>query len=277
MNIKHSGQSLVEVLVGAGIMSIVIMGLMSMLTSQQKETKALTEKLASLDLEKLLIASLADGTICTAELTNSATNPSAPYSIDTTNAAAAINLTSLHSSAAAGAPVLVSNGTTASALSSSLVVSGITVSNFINTGVPDRYLANIQVKYKPGQLVRPLKPIVIKVNISTDPTTPLNAKKIVSCSADSGGSSGKVITPLYLYCLSCPPPNCPAGWTQVDIQGTSLGNTRTCLPPADQTCSTLYLEGNGAPPANCPAGWTQGSYANRGPDLNRSCFKCSTP
>ena len=165
----------------------------SLIATQQKETKALTEKLASLDLEKLLITSLADGSICTGELSNPLINPLAPFTINATNpatlAASLIRLSSLHASTLVGAPILIKTGELASALSVSLKISSLTVQNFKSTGGTNQFLANLTVTFDNRFLVRPVKPLVFTSNIATDPLSPINAKIIIGCSVSGGGKS----------------------------------------------------------------------------------------
>ena len=107
---NKSGMTLLEVLVSLGILSVVVAGMTSFMLSSTREVRALTETLAKLDTEKLLIASLADGAACSAELANPAiwTAGAQPYTIDTTNTATmlntSINLPSIHAAASATAP-----------------------------------------------------------------------------------------------------------------------------------------------------------------------------
>jgi hypothetical protein len=67
---NEKGQGLLEVIIAIGIMGIMMLGFASMMSSQYRETGALEQKLAAMDLEKLLIASLADGTVCQYVLNN---------------------------------------------------------------------------------------------------------------------------------------------------------------------------------------------------------------
>ena len=134
---NKSGMTLLEVLVSLGILSVVIAGMTSFMLSSTRETRALTETLAKLDTEKLLIASLADGAACSAELANPAlwTAGAQPYNIDTTSPATmlntSINLPSIHAAASATAPVLVAAGLAPSAMANSLKVNNISKPIFI--------------------------------------------------------------------------------------------------------------------------------------------------
>lgn len=175
-----SGMSIIEVLVAAAIMSVVGMAFMTMISSQQKETRALSEKLAQLDMQKLLIASLANGSICTAELASNTFNPSGPYKIDTTTLATQnFNLASLHASANASAPTLVATNEAVSPTTLQLLVDKISFENLVSTGILDNYLVDLKISFKGG--VRSTAPIVTKMIIAVNPTDPPTAKSIISC------------------------------------------------------------------------------------------------
>lgn len=176
--------SLVEILAVMGIMSVMMAGMISYMSFQQREATALKETLAKLDVEKLLIAALADGTICSAELSNSVLNPSAPYAINASNpatlAAITINLNGIHASAAAGSPFLVQSGVAPSPMTNTLLVDAITLGNLQSTGVADQYLANLSISFN-GNLVRSVKPVIMKKTITTNPADPITAKRITGC------------------------------------------------------------------------------------------------
>ncbi|MGZ3747908.1 MAG: hypothetical protein ACXWRE_11130 [Pseudobdellovibrionaceae bacterium] len=174
-----AGMSIVEVLVSFGIMMILVSGISAMTVSQQKETKALSEKLAVLDLEKLLINSLSNGSICTAELATTIFHPSA-FVIDTTQLdKQSISLTQFHANTIAGSALLAAANQSASAMAPQLLVDTIKFQNFVSTGPPDNYFVDFQVAFKNG--VRSLLPITIKMIVKTKPTDPPNAKTIISC------------------------------------------------------------------------------------------------
>jgi type II secretory pathway pseudopilin PulG len=180
-----SGMSIIEVLIAAAIMSVIGAAVTTLITSQQKETRALTEKLVQLDLQKLLISSLANGSICTSELASNTFDIKAPYKIDSTKLAEQkLILNSIHASTNAGAPTLVATNKAVSALTSHLLVSKISFDNFVSTGIPDNYLADLKIAFSGG--VRSISPILMKMSISTKPTDPPTAKTITNC-LDSNG------------------------------------------------------------------------------------------
>lgn len=65
MNLDSRGMSLVETLVAIGIMAVFMSVFAQSQANQSKQTKILSEKLAMLDLEKLLIGSFSSGATCT--------------------------------------------------------------------------------------------------------------------------------------------------------------------------------------------------------------------
>lgn len=161
---NQAGVSIIEVLVAGGIMAIIFAATASLIASQQKEGRALAEKMASLDLERLLINSLSNGTICSAELASNVFNSTGPYKIDTSNLATqVINLSSLHASKLASAPTLISVGQTASSLSYSLKIDTIRFQNFVSAGLPDLYLTDLEVSLKGG--VRSFKPAPMQLPV----------------------------------------------------------------------------------------------------------------
>ncbi len=58
------GQGLIQILISIGMLGIFVMVFASIMLAQTNEIKALTQKLASADLEKLLQTSLANGSVC---------------------------------------------------------------------------------------------------------------------------------------------------------------------------------------------------------------------
>lgn len=175
------GQSLIQVIVGLAVGAIAMMAFLSMTTNNQKETRAITEKMASMDLQTIVSTVLADGQVCTYILTDvtQATNRSTNIINSDNLSSAVVNINSLPSNAVLGAPVVAAVGQLASPLSSSLRISSISLKNWSGGG--DVFLANLEIAFNSNGLVRPLKPIVMRMLVKTDPTTPSNAKLIKGC------------------------------------------------------------------------------------------------
>jgi hypothetical protein len=60
---NQTGQSLIQVLVGIAIMGVMTAVFTSMMASQNRETRALSEKLAALDFQNLLQTTLSEAEI----------------------------------------------------------------------------------------------------------------------------------------------------------------------------------------------------------------------
>lgn len=230
---NQSGQSIVQVLVGIAIASIAMAAITSMVIHQQKETRGLSEKLGSLETERVLSFALADGSLCTAELSNSALNPSAPYTVNTMDLSANhFSLNSIHTSAAVGSPNLISVGTKASPASPSLFVKTISVRNLAASGTTNQYLAELIVDFDETKLVRPLQPISIRLFILTDA-----ANQITGC---LGGKTVLTNISSYNFCgtpavgniLTTQQPN---RFCSLSAMDDDVGHTVT-VPTAEYKC-----------------------------------------
>lgn len=188
MNIQllrdYKGMSLVEILVVVGLMTITMFAMMSFMSTQYKEAKALNESLARTELQRYLLTTLSDGAICTAELANPSlfTAGALPYTLNTDDLAAnSIELTSIHAAAVATAPIVIQKNAVVNVGSNAnLEVSSILFKNFISTGASDKYMADLQVSFTPSSMVRPLKPATLKVIVTAN-SGPSNARVINSC------------------------------------------------------------------------------------------------
>lgn len=182
---NQRGQSLVQVMISLGIMCLMMTVFATMMVNQLKETRALSEKLAAMDLEKLLIASLADGSVCSYVL---GPNPSWQTFDSTLPLPQTITLTNPSPDAAAlyisilpgptNGPLAVQVGKPVSAVSSRLTVTSIQLQ--IASGASGSYLGNWIVNFDPATEVRALKPVFISTKLTVDTTIPTSAK-ITGC------------------------------------------------------------------------------------------------
>ncbi len=191
------GFSLVEVLVSIGIVSILIYGLTSMISSQHKGIRSLQESLAKLNLEPTIIRTLSSGGVCAFVLEDVSQSPTAASpnrstnTINATNAstlaASTVSIQRLPSSASASGSIPVAQvGDSASANSDSVKILTMNFKNFRPNGI-DQYLADFEIAFDPEKTLIPLKPIVIKnLSISTKTTDPANAKSFENCAAPRG-------------------------------------------------------------------------------------------
>lgn len=182
-NLDEFGFGLIEILVSVGILGIVMAALATIVTSHGKEVRHLEVRLAVLDLERVMITSLYDSSICTSALTN----PS--QSFDSTDSSSKIEISRIAFSSAPGAPDIVAVG---ASVFSGVTVQSISVKDIKTTGNPDEYNGTLLVTFLNAN-GRPLKPIDFLVSLKTDPdpvTSPATAKKIVSCNLSQ--QAGKV-------------------------------------------------------------------------------------
>lgn len=177
--------SLIEVMVSIGIMSIMLVVFTTMMTNQNKEIKAMNEKMAVQESFRLLSASLSSGKACKYALNNPTAltfNSTAPFP-QTINLSTQAPPRPIYSYVNEGppvvlGPVLANVGSSISPLAPQLTVSQIRL--VITGGSGNEYLGNWVIDFAPGTMVRALKPISISTTLNVDATVPA-AARIVSC------------------------------------------------------------------------------------------------
>jgi len=206
---NQRGQSIAQVLVAVALMGIVMAAFTTLIATQMKESKALAEKLAALDLQQFLTASLADGSVCAYVLNNptvltfnsTSVSPATPQTITLPNPRAAGLPARLYSAILPNpAPpptqipgaVAVEVGQPASAISSSLIVASIQLQILSGTG--GRYKGNWLINFDRSKTVRALNPVSVAVTLTADISAP-GAAKVTGC--QSGNSSGNVAIAVY--------------------------------------------------------------------------------
>lgn len=193
---NQSGQSLIQVLVSFAIMGIVLTAMTTMFNNLNRESKATTEKLGVLDLEKVLIASFADGSACMYSLTKptpltfASTAPMSdmnPLVIPMPSTPAnPAKLYASHNPTAATplGPVIAQVGQLASPYSTSLVIKSIALELTSISG--DTVTGRWRIDFDDSKLVRPIKPATVSVVLKADITNPASAK-FTSCQGQGGG------------------------------------------------------------------------------------------
>jgi len=178
--IGNSGINLIEVMIASGIMTVMAVAFAQMMGNQQRETRALAEKLAALDYQGLLGKILADGTVCTFDLTNTTlpANTGNPKSFVDGSVITPFSLGRIHSSSVGASPPVFAQA--GSRVSPTVSVASISVGNITKIAA-QKYTAEIQV-YFSGSL-RNLKPAVSSVVLKTDGgvATP-GRETIIKCS-----------------------------------------------------------------------------------------------
>lgn len=191
----QKGNSLIQVLVSVGILGVVMAGVATMMFHQGRETKALSEVLASMDLQKTLLATFASGEVCHHILNNPTQHTFDSTSVSEANPQT-IRVSRIPVSVNASAPSIVQVGAKASAYSNSLEVSDIRL--LITGGSDDAYVGSWIVDFDSSKTVRRVKPLVVSTLLTVDRTTP-TATRIVGC--QESGQAQAAPTP--------PPPSGP--------------------------------------------------------------------
>ena len=234
---NNTGMSLIEIMISMGILSIMMFSFMSMMQSQQKEAKALSEVIATLDLQKTVISALSDGSVCKYVLNN-------PAPI-TFNALALPQTVTpslpVYSNVNGGIPSLplVKVGDAISPYSSTMIVKSIEFE--ITSGSGSDFMGQWVIKFDETKSVRSHKPVYVSALIKVDSSVP-TASKIYDCmlSGSLAALAGKT-----------------CGTTQI-MAGFNADGTIKCQAPS--TAAT-----------NCAAGQFIGGF---NPD---GSIKCQTP
>ena len=201
------GMSLVEVMVAAGVMTIAMLAFTQMITNQQKETHALSQKLTVLDFQGLMGKVLADGSVCKFDLTDTTIPANAGNAQNFTDTLPtpipAISLQQIHSSTVGSPPPIFA--AVGSSLNSALSIASITI-NIISKLAPKQYKAELQVAFSGG--IRPIKPAFASIFLTTDGGASKPGKEtILDCMP---GTSGTGSFPSKIVVYSTPG---PASWT----------------------------------------------------------------
>lgn len=191
---------------------------MTIMANQAQETRAMTEKLAALDIQKSLIATMSKANVCSFNIglthpvfdATAATIP--PIDLGNTLYSGGTNTT----------PALVRTGAVASTLSPNLVVETIRLNNIHCDPGPctvanNTFLADVELVLRSAGLVRSMAPVKSQITLTT--TGSGAAKTITGCFGDAPAGlrqdtclSARVNNCEYNSCV------CPVGYYAVGIQ-----------------------------------------------------------
>lgn len=179
--LNNKGLTLIEIVVGIGLSAILISATTSMILSQQKETKALTQKLELSDLKNQIMQGFVNNDVCTWQFTGKTFSTDR---VTTTNpSATTISLDALYAGLDNTSYVFAQRDTALPG-SSGLRVSTIQLTKIVATGVTDQYKGTIQISFSPDSMIRAIKPIEISQIITA------TGSPTASITACGGGSSG---------------------------------------------------------------------------------------
>jgi Tfp pilus assembly protein PilV len=244
---NERGESLIQVMIAAAIAFIVIAAVTSIMANQQKQISQTNQKLASLDLLRVVSTALADTPACTYMITQPPQPAFDPLAVGTANSPV-FNLQRIPSTSLPGGPIAikVSSTESASPLSNSLFVQSITVGDLscgtaACTATSNTFSANVTVTFDSAKLITQLHPLKFPILFHT--TGPANSQSIANC---GGGSAPSCAADTISFC---------------DLPATTSGAvTGTCASPTTGTCSYSCTLGTWTNPSSnsCTAGrkWT---------------------
>jgi type II secretory pathway pseudopilin PulG len=238
---NQNGQSMIQLLVSIGVMGIMMMAFVGMTTSQGRESRALTEKLAAHDLSRVISLTLGQASTCNLLFTaaNVVTGSNLTFDPATVKYPFTINLQSVPQSGSVNVISLAQP--LASDLSNTLKVqanAGITVQ------VTSATTAKLLINFDQANLVRPIHNLVFPISIATIPSG--SNQKITGCQTASGGScpAGQLMTGINPNgSPQCTTPvttgvgSCPAGQLMIGINSNGSPQCTTQGSQAGAPCS----------------------------------------
>lgn len=247
---NQAGQSLIQVLVSIALISILILAFASMMTNEQRALEQVNQKLASLDLERLLTSAFADGSLCATLFSKSALTAFDPMTVSSVTGAVE---TFVQIPPGTPSP-LVAKGKPASVMSGNLVVQSISLTDVVCqspcTASSNLFNGNLTVAFDPKKLVIPLRTITIPIIFSTTggagaqiPDSCVgNTQAMATCLATGGTwnaaantcAGGKTKTPPF--CLGKPAPGAACGTLCTIYKGGGISAPGWI--PAAMVCST---------------------------------------
>lgn len=212
---NQRGQTLIQMLVASAIGIVIIMAMMSAQNSLSRQNQELTQTLARADFQQQMIRSFADGSLCTALLTQ----PS-PQVFDSTHARPGdpnpptiiLPAYMIPLSTAANATPLVSAGQAVSAISTSVVADSSSPFRIVNivgssTAGVGIYSGSLQVSFDPSRLILALKPASVQVTLLT--TSSGTTQTVTACHTSQSPPSCRIVTnvgrvpPVYTSDARC--------------------------------------------------------------------------
>jgi type II secretory pathway pseudopilin PulG len=215
---NSSGLSLLEIIIAMSVMMIGSLALVSMSESSTKQVKQLSEKLAVLDVQKLLITTMSNGSACTLALTQPVSATFDARKLKDANPPV-ISVNKIHASGATNSAVLIAVDQPINEYDKNIIVRSIKFVDIKDTGSGNTFNTNLSIGLSTKDANRPLKPIVVSLQINTDPTSPANAKKVISCGGSGLSSAGlKYYGMAGEYTFTV-----PAGVSKVLVEGHGGG------------------------------------------------------
>jgi hypothetical protein len=195
---NQRGQALIQALVSVAIMGIVIMGFMSMMSTQRRQMLGVGEKLSSIDLERVVNTTWAEGSVCTFLLAGPGITPFQfdPTTLKNAKPTFPVGQIPATNSANSTALVVADDKTPPMPDRTTLVVPKIQIQDVDCAIQPcsatsTLFTANLAILFDGKKLVTPLAPVLIPFQFKTavSPTLP-NTQVVSACIGNGSGGGG---------------------------------------------------------------------------------------
>ena len=201
--LKNRGMSIIEVLVATGLLSIVTLGVMSMISSQNKEVTALTERLGVKDVEAQLVNVMNVADFCSCLMRGLTLNAT---SVPMTLSANPVDIPMGYNQPI---PVLLTTPCTPNSVNRIVPSGGNKIAGLnvkvntityadINPLGSSKYSANLKISFDPNSGVRPHADIKASVIFTVNSADPANAQRFQAC-----GSAVPAASTGCRMCKSC--------------------------------------------------------------------------
>ncbi len=271
--LNQAGFTLIETMVAIAVLAIGIMAMISFISAQQRETRALVENLDKIDLHTLIESTLSDGTVCTFEVQSTPLtfNPALIQSNPSpgANQNPTFYMSKIHSSDDANSkPVLVTGGSYGS--NSTLKVASIVLNIIGAEADPDKFIGEFVVTFNPANMVRQLKPIKIKTTIITDKLSVAPNKKIIGCLTPETVATATTAPPMVITCPVLPPP--PLAPVAVPVGGDCRSFGCPATSPYLSGCDLTALGSKGYFLVRYTKGAPSSTYLQEGGNCGKGGF-----
>lgn len=202
----ESGFSILEVLISAGLVTVVATAVSTMIQSQVQETRAINERLTALDFQKSLSIALADGSVCNYVLNNpsvktfDATKITANSPQDISLSASEPLYASYTKSTGTAGAVIAQVGKAPMSEAPNMVVNSIKLSidgapnPLPSPGAGINFTGKWLINFDSSKMVRAIKPVTVPALLTVDMTNPASAT-ITGCQGNSNGSGSTMTCP----------------------------------------------------------------------------------
>lgn len=173
---------LIQVLIAAAIMSIISLGVATMIVSQNQQAKALYQKAEVLELKNQVQMLMQNPANCDQNLLNQRVNLNGVTPTQSNNSE--VNLGTLSIGAPPNSLVLAAQNQSLSTSSTGLRVSRILFREYYATGIPGLYRGVFEIRLHTDTMVVALKPVKVQQFFRINTSDPITNARVTSCAVN---------------------------------------------------------------------------------------------